>query len=61
MLLAQSCRDRFTHAGPRTLPDLEVFAVGLVSKLKVFREAAGQAAPDAISVQLKRLAQLLDL
>lgn len=42
-------------------PDLEALACLGILELKVLREAARQAAPDAISVQLKRLTNLLNL
>lgn len=42
-------------------PDLEALAAGGVLELIVLWEAARQAAPDAVRVQLQRLAQLLHL
>jgi hypothetical protein len=43
------------------LPDLEALASLGILELKVLREAARQAAPDAVRVQLKGLANLLNL
>lgn len=57
---ARSCRHPPLPL-PRSPPDLEALAGLCVFELKVLWEAAGQAAPDAVRVQLKGLANLLNL
>jgi hypothetical protein len=46
---------------PPNPPDLEALASLGILELKVLREAARQAAPDAVCVQLQGLADLLHL